>query len=86
MILHRGGIMLEFFRDPNLNPLTSAFGCCLRLDDVGSFFAVILAAGVPETTVVQPRAHRPRREDWGSLVGALIDPDGTLLRLVQEQR
>lgn len=29
------------------------------------------------------RLHPPREEDWGGRVGALIDPDGTLLRLVQ---
>jgi uncharacterized glyoxalase superfamily protein PhnB len=28
--------------------------------------------------------HPPKREPWGGLVGALIDPDGNLLRLIQE--
>jgi len=31
-----------------------------------------------------PRLHRPTVEEWGGKVGALIDPDGTLLRLIQE--
>jgi catechol 2,3-dioxygenase-like lactoylglutathione lyase family enzyme len=85
MILERGSIALEFFPYPDLDPASSSFGCCLRLDDVTAFFEEILRSGVPETTVGWPRAHRPRREQWGGLVGALIDPDGTLLRLVQEQ-
>ena len=85
MILERGGLILEFFPYPNLDPATSSFGCCLRLDDVGGFCTLIRAAGVAETTVGWPRLHAPRREPWGGLVGALIDPDGTLLRLVQEQ-
>jgi len=83
MILRRGGLVLEFFRHPGLDPAGSAFGCCLRLDDVDAFFAAVLAAGVPEAAAGWPRAHRPRREAWGGTVGALVDPDGTLLRLVQ---
>ncbi len=51
--------------------------------DAASFFETVLQAGVPEATTGWPRAHRPRREAWGGLVGALIDPDGTLVRLVQ---
>lgn len=83
MILVRGGLTLEFFPHPDLDPLQSAFGCCLRLDDADAFHAVCLAAGVPEARTGQPRVHAPRLEPWGGRVGALIDPDGTLLRLVQ---
>lgn len=84
MILERGGVTLEFFPYPDLDPATSSFSCCLRLDDVMAFHAVLQAAGLPETTTGWPRIHAPRREAWGGLVGALIDPDGTLLRLVEE--
>jgi hypothetical protein len=56
----------------------------LRLDDVATFVYVILMAGVPETMVGRPRLHQPKLESWGGLVGALIDIDGTLLRLIQE--
>jgi catechol 2,3-dioxygenase-like lactoylglutathione lyase family enzyme len=84
MILKRGGMTLEFFPHPGLDPATSWFSCCLRLDDVMPFFDSIAVAGVPEATTGWPRLHRPRRESWGGLVGALIDIDGTLLRLIQE--
>lgn len=84
MILARGDLILEFFPFPDLDPATSAFGSCLRLDDVAAFYAVLTAAGIPETRIGQPRLHRPTREAWGGLVGALIDPDGSLLRLIQE--
>jgi catechol 2,3-dioxygenase-like lactoylglutathione lyase family enzyme len=83
MILRRGDVVLEFFLHPELDPAQSWFSCCFRMDDVNAFFATILSAGVPETTTGWPRAHRPRREAWGGVVGALIDPDGTLIRLVQ---
>lgn len=84
MILARGGLILEFFSYPNLDPANSSFGSCLRLDDVGAFYAVLVAAGIPESDAGWPRLHRPMRESWGGLVGALIDPDGSLLRLIQE--
>lgn len=83
MILERGGLALEFFPYPDLDPATSSFGCCFRLDDVAAFFQIVLEAGIDETTVGWPRVNRPRREQWGGLVGALIDLDGTLIRLVQ---
>ncbi|MCA8178256.1 bleomycin resistance protein, partial [Burkholderia multivorans] len=52
-------------------------------DDVDAFFDEVIAAGIPETTTGWPRAHRPKREAWGGTVGALVDLDGTLIRLVQ---
>ena len=33
MILARGDVTLEFFLHPELDPKSSAFSCCLRLDD-----------------------------------------------------
>ena len=84
MILVRGGLILEFFSYPDLDPATSSFGSCLRLDDIETFYADLVAAGLPEKTTGWPRLHRPKREAWGGLVGALIDPDGSLLRLIQE--
>lgn len=83
MILERDGIVLEFFPHPTVDPATSWFSACLRLDDVDSFYANCLAAGLPETTVGAPRVHRPASEESGLRIGALIDPDGSLLRLIQ---
>jgi hypothetical protein len=83
MIMRRGGVDLEFFPFPDLDPSTSSFSCCLRLDDVDDFYEVCRAAGLPDTTRGWPRIHPPRRESSGLRIGALVDPDGTLLRLVQ---
>ncbi len=83
MILSRGDLTLEFFPHPDLNPWTSSFSCCLRVDDLDSLYAACLAAGLPETTCGQPRLHPPVIEDWGGRIAALIDLDGTLLRLIQ---
>lgn len=83
MILTRGTLKLEFFPFPDLDPLTSAHGCCLRLDDLDGFHAACVAAGVPETRGGQPRLQAPRLEGSGLRIGYMVDPDGTLLRLVQ---
>ena len=85
MILKRGELTLEFFPYPDLDPLTSSFGCCLRLDDLDSFYAACKDAGLPERHTGRPRLHPPRVEAWGGRVGSLIDPDGTLVRLIQNQ-
>ncbi len=82
MILMRGTLTLEFFPYPDLNPWASSFGCCLRLDNVDAFFAVCVAANIAVASVGMPRLHAPVDEPWGR-VGALIDLDGTLLRLIQ---
>ena len=83
MILSRGGVTLEFFPFPDLDPLTSSFGCCLRLDDLDAFYAAARAAGVPEQRGAQPRLQPPTVENSGLRIAYLVDPDGTLLRLVQ---
>lgn len=82
MILSRGELSLEIFPHPDVDPLTSCFSCCLRLDDVDAFYAVCREAGIPDARTGYPRVHPPKRESWGGRVGALIDLDGTLLRLI----
>lgn len=86
MILKRGSLTLEFFHHPELDPLTSWFSACLRLEDLDGFYALCRDAGVAEACSGQPRLHPPRTEAWGGRVGALIDPDGTLIRLIQNGR
>ena len=83
MILTRGDLTLEFFAYPDLDPASSAFGSCLRVDDLEALVAAVREARIPDARTGWPRFHPPRREAWGGLVGALIDPDGSLLRLIQ---
>ena len=83
MILRRGTVTLEFFPHPDLEPKSSWFSCCLRLDDLDAFYAVCKSAGIPEKNAGYPRLHPPKLEDWGGRVGALIDIDSTLVRLIQ---
>ncbi|EAQ30474.1 bleomycin resistance protein [Erythrobacter sp. NAP1] len=87
MILHRGPkgsrAVLEFFPYPDLNPLESSFGACIRLDDLAEMVAQIEAAGVPDTRTGYPRIHPPQKEASGLTIAYLTDPDGSLLRLIQ---
>lgn len=83
MILTGHGVTLEFFPFPDLDPSTSSFGCCLRMDDVDAFVSQCQAAGIPTTTRGWPRVHPARVEASGQRIGSLVDPDCTLLRLVQ---
>jgi hypothetical protein len=83
MILMRGSVQLEFFPHPELDPMTSWFSCCLRLDDLDDFYAICVSANIPERCWGAPRLQRPVIEDSELRIGALIDPDGTLIRLIQ---
>lgn len=83
MILKRGGITLEFFPFPDLDPAQSSFSCCLRLDDMASFYEACKGTGLPEQCSGWPRVQPPKRESSGLTIAYLIDPDGSLLRLIQ---
>ena len=83
MILRRGGLTIEFFPYPDLDPLQSSFSCCLRLDELTRFYEACTAAGLREAHTGIPRLVPPRVEPSGLLIGYLVDPDGSLLRLVQ---
>jgi catechol 2,3-dioxygenase-like lactoylglutathione lyase family enzyme len=83
MILRRGTIQLEFFAFPDLDPARSSFSCCLRLDNLDAFYADCKAAGIAETDTGWPRLRPPGLEGWGGRVGHVVDPDGTLLRIIE---
>jgi catechol 2,3-dioxygenase-like lactoylglutathione lyase family enzyme len=83
MILKNGTLLIEFFICPELNPSMSSYSCCFRLKDVDRFYRSLVEVGVPEATSGWPRVHRPKLQAWGGKVGALIDIDGSLIRLIQ---
>lgn len=83
LILTRGTVTLEFYPAPDVDAASSGASCCLRLDDAEAFLRVCRAAGLPETTQGWPRVHALRREGSGLRIGALVDIDGSLLRVVQ---
>ncbi|MEM7703499.1 MAG: bleomycin resistance protein [Pseudomonadota bacterium] len=83
MILKRESLVLEFFPHPELDPLTSWFSCCLRLNDLNGFIEAVKAANIPVSQVGYPRLHLPKVEASGLAIGYLNDLDGSLIRLIQ---
>jgi len=83
MILRRGGLTLEFFPYPDLDPAQSSFGCCLRLDELTRFYDACKVTGLREARTGIPRLSPPRLESSGLRIAYLVDLDGSLLRLVQ---
>ena len=84
MILKRETVMLEFFPHPDLDPASSWFCCCIRVDDIDAFFEQCATASIPINTTGWPRIHLPT-DQGGMMIGALIDPDGTLFRIIHNQ-
>jgi catechol 2,3-dioxygenase-like lactoylglutathione lyase family enzyme len=83
MILERGHLTLEFFPFPDLDPAASNFSCCLRVDDLDALYAACVDAGIEDKRQGWPRLHPPALDASGLTIAYLIDPDGTLLRLIQ---
>lgn len=83
LILENGGMTLEYFPWPDLVPEQNNHSCCLRLDDLDAMVEKIRAAGLPEARECIPRLVPPQRDISGLTIAYLVDPDGTLLRLVQ---
>lgn len=83
MILTRGRMELEFFPHPDLDPFESWFSACVRVDDLDALFAEWSGLGlatdartIPRITPVTDRPPVPR-------MFALIDCDGSLLRVLE---
>lgn len=83
LILKRKMLVIEFFLYAELDPASSAFSCCLRLDDVDGFYETCVRSGVPEQQTGWPRLHAPKAQHWGGRMGYLVDPDCSLIRLIQ---
>ena len=83
MILRYGQAWLEFFPYPDLVPEESLFSCCLRLDDLDSPITQCRAVRSLEKNSGYPWLVEPRGEESGLTIAYLADPDGTLVRLIQ---
>ncbi|PKE31053.1 bleomycin resistance protein [Rahnella sp. AA] len=86
LIMTRSGITLEFFLHVDLDPLTSWFSCCLRVDDTDAIFDAFIAAGIGQDTKSHPCIYLPKMQPFGLKMGAMIDIDGTLLRVIENER
>jgi hypothetical protein len=82
MILRRGPLEVEFFPHPALDPATSWFSACLRLDDIDALHAEWSALGLSAAPGALPRLTPPAARPPAPRMFALVDPDGSQLRCI----
>ena len=82
MILGHGALELEFFPWPDLDPKTSSFSACIRVNDPDALLAQWSQLGIPGGTRDMPRLTGFFRPGTAPRMFALIDPDGSLLRVI----
>jgi hypothetical protein len=82
LIIRRGELHLHFFGDPEVDPLTTAAGCYVYVDDADALYAEWDAVGVPTDPATGSRLQGPPQPtDYGLREFALVDPSGNLLRI-----
>ena len=85
MILRRGALELEFFPYPDLDPFQSSFSACIRVDDLDALHAEFSRAGVTVAHRGIPRITAPITEPFGLRLFFLVDPNGSLLRCIDNR-
>jgi len=78
LIIERGPLELEFFPWPDLDPASSSFSACIRVDDLAGLHRDFSAAGLPGHGIPRLEPIRPIVDDL--LMFGLVDLDGSLLR------
>lgn len=85
MILTRGGLELEFFRHPDLDPRESWFSACVRVDDPEGLRDAWKRVGLSEAESDIPRLTGFFTPKDAPRMFAVIDPDGSLLRVIENE-
>jgi len=80
-IIGRGTIELHFWHQPDVDPMTSAAGCYVRVVDADALHSSWEAVGVPDDEVTGSRLLPPDDTEYGLREFALVDPSGNLLRI-----
>ena len=81
LIVSRGSIELHFFPMPDVDPLTTDFMCYLRVADADALYRDWEAVGIDPDPRTGSRLMPPASTDYGMREFALVDPNGTLLRV-----
>ena len=80
--LNRGDLEIHLFAYPDLRPEESSFGCYLRVQDVDAIYLAFAEAKLPAQGI--PRMTQLEDKPWGMREFAVIDEDGSLIRIGQE--
>lgn len=81
LIVGRGSIELHFFEAPDVDPLTTAAGCYIRVGDADALYREWHAVGIEANRATGSRLIAPATTDYGMREFALVDPNGNLLRV-----
>lgn len=80
-MLRRGSIELHFFAHKELVPAESYAGCYVRVTDVESIFQQFSEAALPKAGI--PRMEKLENKPWGLREFAVVDLNGSLIRIGQ---
>lgn len=81
LIIFRDKVELHFFFHPKLDPAKSDHAAYIRTEDVDGLNSEIEKFALPSEGI--PRLHPAEDKEWGMREMAIIDPNGTLLRIGQ---
>lgn len=81
-VADRGALEVHFFLHESLVPQESAFGSYFRVNDVDTLFAEFSALGLPSSGI--PRITALEDKPWGMREFAIVDEDGSLIRVGRE--
>jgi catechol 2,3-dioxygenase-like lactoylglutathione lyase family enzyme len=82
-ILTKGDLTMHFFAYADLSPLESYAQCYWRVKDVDALHAECSEVGLPR--VGTPRLEAVEDKPWGMREFAIVDPNGTLIRVGQQR-
>jgi len=85
MILQRGDLVLEFFLHPEIDKWSSWFSACIRVDDMVGLLTDWQRAGLPTDDKAIPRLTGVFKPGSAPRMFALIDEDGSLLRVIDNR-
>ena len=83
MILNRGPLEVEFFPWPDLDPYTSNASACVRVDDLEGLLSAWRSAGLTDNPHAIPRLTGITKLPGVPRMFALVDADGSLLRILE---
>lgn len=85
LILKRGALELEFFPHPDVDKWSSWFSACIRLDDIDTMLAEWEILDIPRDNTSIPRLTGAFKLPNAPRMFALVDPDGSLLRVLENE-
>ena len=83
LVLKRGPLVLEFFPHASLEPRESWFSACFHMDSFKEMIETIEKSGIATTKHSIPRYQPPATECSGLTIAYLVDPDGSLIRMIE---